>query len=296
MAIDAFIFQLVVLGLGLPLLVVALILAVGWRMWKPSVERHSDPTIASWALALGLSVSVVAIQGWPPVPAVVTNDWLLWIVLAAGLIGGITGWWQRRAFISTPLRMVAVGVVVYLTAGPLIQGADAIWWVGGLMLAIALVWLLIDFQSRGLPEPLSVFSLATAAGFGGMAVLLGGTAKLGQIGGVLGLAMGLLFLALALFPAKKATGAPATFHALVTSCLLLNGVWYAVYVPLWAAALVFVSPLAASVYFLPGIKHLPWWLRWGVAMLAVLILAGIGAAVCNFPPEAPVDESHGYGY
>lgn len=293
---DAFVFQLIVLGLVLPLAVAGAVLALGWRMWHPGVNRHSDPTVASWAVAIGLTVSVIAILGWPQVPPLTTEQWLVWIILAAGLIGGVTDWWQRRSMLATPLRLVAIGVMVYLSAGRQVDGADAIWWVGGLTLVITLVWLLLDFQRRFLPEPLSVFGFATAAGFGGAGLVLGGTASLGQVGGVLGLLLGLLFLGMAFFPAKRASGAPAVFHALVTACLLLNGVWYtAGYFPFWAAALIFLSPLAASVYWLPPLARLPWWMRWGVAMATVLVLAGVGASVGAFPPEVAAEEAP-YGY
>ncbi|MEM1057731.1 MAG: hypothetical protein AAGK14_00665 [Verrucomicrobiota bacterium] len=293
--IDSFILGELAKGMALPVAVMALALVVGWRLWSPRQERRADEAGASWSLVLGLGAGWVMVKGWPNVPAVSTEDWILWFLLAAGAIGATTGWWQRRIRISMPLRAAVVALMVYLTAGPNTQTNQDVWVIVGLVLVIVLTWVLLDDQRRRLPEPLSLWGLATAAGCGGLAIINGGALPTGMSPGALGQMMGLLFLGVLLLPAKTAGGAPAVFHCVYTACLLLNGYWYAQYVPIWAVAGIFLSPLLGYLYLVPGLARGPAWLRWGLPMLAVLALAMTLAILCNFPPES-AEDAYGYGY
>jgi len=296
MEIDSFIIGELVKGMAIPVGVMAIALFLGWRFWKPRVARHSDEAGLSWALVIGLAVGWIRVKGWPNVPPIATEDWIPWILLASGVIGATTGWWQRRAHFSMPLRAVAVGAMVYVTAGPKTSDTESLWLILGLVLSIVLVWVLLDDQRRRLPAPLVLWSTACAAGNAGLAIMNGGAFPTGMSPGALGLMLGLAFLGVVFFPAKSGGGAPVVFHCLYTACLLLNGMWYAVYVPMWAAAGNFLSPLLGYLYLIPGAEKWPAWLRWALPMLLVLGLAMTLAILCNFPPEVPAASEETYGY
>ncbi len=150
-----------------------------------------------WALALGTGLAFCAAQlvlrGMPAFPGNESLDRVFWLALAAAAVGAVESLWRGLGRARWLLRLVLVGATLWLVLRPLIahhwSGLEAAAWIASLELAVIGLWAALEGAVR--PErpwafPLGILPLA---GGTSVALLLSGSAMLGQLAGAIAVSL-----------------------------------------------------------------------------------------------------------
>ena len=87
---------ILILSFGLPLLLAAFVLVIGWKLWEK--PRHAKPPYWPPPVALGLGVCLAFLiqEGWPSMPLSSKWHWLLPTTFAVTIIGATHRAFPRR--------------------------------------------------------------------------------------------------------------------------------------------------------------------------------------------------------
>ncbi len=226
------------------------------RVW-PLLPGVLIPALVA-AVALGLSrrrgfasgVGYLAghllIRGWPPFPPLETTDWPLSLALAAMVVS-----WREpiRRPIRAILHLIFTGAVLFLTLRPLIGHTwtfrQSVAWLGGLSLALLVLWEALDTladspASAALPPTLALIGTAL-----GLSIALSGSLVLGRLTLALGASLAAVAVGGRWLDRKRVHGGLTVAFVLLVS-LGLNGFFYAE-LPITTALLFSVAPLTCAV-------------------------------------------------
>jgi hypothetical protein len=281
-----FVFQSLLFGLALPLIVAGVVLTVTMIVGR---KRGAPAEGARWGLALGVGAGVlVAYIGlaWPPpfLPIDVA-DRTPWLALAAtifALLAPGAAWVRRGGFVllAALVFVVILGPVLPETSG---TRAGLAWL--GLVGAIALVsWAHLEALGERIGGAALIWPLLVVAGGTSVVLLASGSVVLGQLG-------------LALTAALAAPGGASWGVALgrsargivpvvltVLTALVLNGHVYAG-VPTSSALLLAAAPAGAWVARRGPARRGAPWLATLLAVVATLVPIGaaLGLALAASP-------------
>ena len=220
----------------LPALVAGVVLALGWARGAAG-ERGA---VAGLAVAAGYPLGYTLIIGWPPFPAIEATQWSVYLALAAGALTALP---ERLAPIGRGL--VAI-VTPTLLLWPLVTrrfGAlETVAWLGGWAALLFAVFTLLGLVGRRPAGRLVPLCFTVTAGVGSGALLLSGSALVGQLGGVLAAVAGALAVGGLVWRQRSAAGAALPLMT-VWGTLLIVGVHYVEMLPA-AALLLALAPLA----------------------------------------------------
>lgn len=215
------------------------------------------PLSGGLAVGAGYAVGSWFLVGLPQWPAVSADERLLWLVGAAALIAGLGSLCAGRVFAALSTLLAAGGAWWLLERAleHIHPGREGAFAVAILAAAIVLVSGGLALLARRRPGLLTPLLLVASASVAAGVLVLGRTAKLGQLSGALASALAACAL-LGLWRRNLvlAGGATAAF-ACASIGLLAAGVTYNE-VPLPAALLVAAAPLAQALAELPGLARL----------------------------------------
>lgn len=227
---------MILLGVALPaVLTGALYVAARRSWWAPAV-----------ACSAGFVTGFLALEGWPGLPPLEAIGWLPWLAVAAGLVG-LTHADAMPRIVPTLARAALAIAVPLLTLRPLLEHS---WSPAGGAVRVAApavgllaVWWSVEAEARRAPGagvPLVFWVVASGSS---ICIVIAGSARLGQTGGVLAAVFGAGFVAALLGAARTHLGATAV-GSVVLGALLINGYFYVDDLPGPATALLAVAPLA----------------------------------------------------
>lgn len=209
----------------------------------------------------------------------VRHRMLFVVVPAAIAVELIAAFAQAPRWIAWPLRgLVAAGAGYVLLYGSVDlarwTAEEKAIWLGSLAGVLFLVWVLLGLlmhvaPSRGMPLALSVVCAGAA-----LTIMLSGSATDGQLGLVLGAAVGGAALASFLLPAPPQGTAAIGIGVVALFSLLVGGRFFADLTTVHAAVLC-ASALLCWLPQLPPLRKLKPWLRDGLCVLAVAIPVAI---------------------
>jgi hypothetical protein len=265
-------------ALGLSAATAALVLLLFGLAWRaPAGLGHG------WVLGVGLGLFVgcwllEVRPRWPPredqqrflgllLPAVVAVECLAtWPKVSRGLV------WGLRALLAASAGRILLHDSRYLAdyAGPGTADwtpAETAAVLGGLAVALMVVWALLALLAARQPEPSVPCALALACGGAGVAVVLGGNLTDGQIGPVLAAALAGAATASFALPIPRCGPSAVGVGVVGLFALALMGRFFGELSTL-SAVLLFLAPLLA---WLPELRKLRPWLG-GVLRVAVVAL------------------------
>jgi len=182
-----------------------------------------------------------------------------------------------RAF----LALSAVALVLHPVAGYFewSRGVELLL-VVALAGALLLLWWILErlaAESSGARFPLAALP---ALGGASLALLLSGSALLGQLSGVLAASLGPLLLLAWLRPDSCFRGGAVAALALLHASLLLNGAFYLEEMPPASVVLLWIAPAAALPLRLPALRRLSPWRATLLATLAACALSVAAVLLC----------------
>ncbi len=257
-----------------PFTLVAVLLVALWRPWRRGVEDFAIWTLPV-SFGAGYALTHHSISSFPSYPPVTADEWLVYVVLAAGIWGAIEGYtklWER-SWVSL-VRLVIVGVGFWVMFGHRLE-----LWAFVAVVAILSLWIaVVDRLSRGEAEVSSGWIVGCSAAALGGILLMGASLKLALLAWglmAMSLAMGVVTMAARLRSGQQVVPAPLwLLVGVVLAGLGLNGVEYAL-APGWAV----MGTLALIPLALGGGRwlHERGWKRWQAGAVSVG-LAVVGAA------------------
>lgn len=277
----------ILLGAGLPAIVAALMVVVGWAL-RGATARAAPPI----AVALGFVAGYAAVLGVPRIPPLDTINWLFYAAPTLGALGAVDSSLPsasgRIARIARILLVMGLCVLfVWLLARPMLVYAWTDWrgplYIGAIALVMATVWLSLDLlRKRGGATSLHLTLLLLAA-VAAAIVAMSGSQKLGQIGGMLTAALGAVALLGLLRPSAVASGITLLFALMYVALITTASEQLYANLTHTNAALLLAAPLCAwAGELVPRQRQLLRGLvRIGAAALVALVaalLAGIAFA------------------
>ncbi len=274
---------MLLLTIGLPTTLAFVGLLLVWKVGREPLGK-SMPWLSGWVIALSYLVGHSFARGFPSLPPVESAQWLFLLVIGAALAGTLDALGHRaplRAQIAWRLVFCAITVALLVAPARSYLGpTKTATWVVVLSLLSAAVWTALNLQAQrqagaGLPFVLSLISLAASA-----ALIIGHTAAISQLAGIVASLMGSAFVVGLLQPSfSLANGVVAVFVILLVGTTAI-GMFFAD-LPAVTGLLVIVSPLATGVASAPFVTMRPNWQQFLLQLLAVSLplLVGIGFAV-----------------
>ncbi len=272
---------------------------VGARKLKPGAAAR--PLLGGLALLAGLVTAHVGVLGWPGWPMGDAHHWVLLAVIGAAAFGLVLDRLQP------PARPVVVGAVatvvlafftwrllaplagLWESKGVLPQLSQSAWVLdAGLMMLVA--WLGVDHAARHAPAPsvLAPVALAFAAAAG--AVVISGSASVGQLAGAMGVAVALVGVAAWRWPDVR-VGHGAVGAAVVGLVLVVSYAHFYVDMPRPVAGLLVLTPLGA----LGGLLGARTWQKVALALALAAVPAATAGWLAKQADAAEMEEDGGGG-
>lgn len=246
-----------------------------------------------WGLPLGLgfgfALGHAAVRGWltapewptgPPLDAV---DWAPWLALIAAGLGAIDaarpvgiGWrWSGRALLTA--------AVIALVLGPLMNGAWMDQRFRGLdrLIGLGVVMLAVWGAIGGSVERIGRDSLPPILGWcagSGLVLLAAHSLALGASAATLASALGPALIAACWWPGLTLARGGIAVVVVALAALILGGLFYAD-VPVVAALVLAIAPLALAVDRLGPIRRGPGWIIVLIRLAAVVVPVGLALAI-----------------
>lgn len=282
----------------LPVAAAALPIVVARKLKPGAAER---PLLGGLAVLAGLVTAHLGVVGWPGWPLGDAHHWVLLAVIGAAALGLLVDRLQPPA---RPLVVGAVALVVlaFFTwrllaplaglwdeKGVLPQLSQSAWVLdAGLMMLVA--WLGVDHAARRAPAPavLAPVALAFAAAAG--AVVISGSAIIGQLAGAMGVAVALVGVAAWRWPDVR-VGHGAVGAAIVGLGLVVSYGHFYVDMPRPVAGLLVLAPLGA----LGGLLGARTWQKVALALALAAVPAATAGWLAKQADAAAMEEDGGGG-
>jgi hypothetical protein len=237
-----------------------------------------------WILGVGAGfyLGAVVLGIVPRLTLAEDRDRFLLLVLPGGILAeliaaipSVPRWvgWLARAAVAAGAGLVLLRGSVYVEdlTGPgsrLWTGEETVQWLGGLAVALLVVWGMLGLLMQVAPARSVPLALAVACAGSGMAVMFSGSAVDGQLGLPLAAALAGPTAASFLLPGPPRGTAAIGVGVVGLFALLVGGRFFAE-LPLLPAAVLFAAPL------LCWLTELPPWLRGVMRVLVVAILVAL---------------------
>jgi hypothetical protein len=274
----------ILLATGLAALTAALVLlAFGWPWRRPSRTRVT----LGWALAVGLGFAVGCLVvgvpvAWPPHKD--QGRLLLVVWPAAMLVESLAAVprvprmlaWAARLVVAQAVARVILHGTVYLVepAG----GSEWTWtsgqalaWLGGLALALAVVWVALALLAERVPGPSLPLALAVVCAGAAPTIMYSGYASGGALGLPLAAALAGAAAGSLLLTRPEGVRAAMGLGLVGLFALLVAGRFLIEEMTTLHAVLLLFAPLLCWVPELPGLRRLPSWQR-GVLRIALVLI------------------------
>lgn len=301
------------LGLIGPVVLCALSVVIGWRLWRPVLRSASargyrgvaGRVLTSLVLAIGAVGAAIAVHQRPPIPPTATmsiNHWVAYLAVAFGALGVITSIIRLPAWLrGTVIGLISAGAS-WVIMRPLIGGhyGDTVegWiWTAVLAAIMTVMWNGLDAATRvgsggkgGTSSGAAgAWIVAAVAGIGAPVLILWGSIGSAQVLGSVAAMVGVVGAAALLRPRVTLAGGPVMVAAPMICVLAAMTSQYSDELPHWGSAvLLVVACWAWVVGDLPVIRQMKPWIR-GVVRVAA-VAAVMGGALVVAVLDAPVDE------
>jgi hypothetical protein len=260
---------------------------VGWAGAGKTEQARGRAWVGALAVGLAVAAAYILTLGWPGFPPTDTTRWLPFAALLGAVLGLIAAPASSPWGLTALLRLAASVALPLAVLQPTIRYTwqESAWlWIGGIALALFVLWTTTDIAARRLAGPAMPLSLGAATALLAVALVLGRSAMLAQAGGMLAAAVGAAFLVALWRPhLLLAFGAMPVFM-LVYAALLLSGHFFAE-LPALHTVLLALAP--AATMLAAGIPAQRRALRSVVALLLALVLAGTAAGLLYNQQQAP---------
>lgn len=289
----------IVFGVGLPVLLSAIVLLIAWAPWRargPIAGGHWGGPLAfagSFVLAF-----VGGNNGLPQFPPIQVTDWLPFIAAGAAAIGLADATLQLRRSVRWAIGCACIAAATWLLLRPLPAETHSLSTKLGWLVMRTIIWgawwIAIDGLSRDSPGPsvprdLLIVTATTAL------VLLMCSKLLGLLGGSLAVSLAVFAAVGLVSPASMARGGVLVLATLLSG-LLICGLFYASLARGNAVLLLLATVLTAAGRF-PPVKNLTGWKRHVVQMALVSVPAGLALALAAAEFVKSMSESgSGYAY
>jgi hypothetical protein len=280
-----FSFKPLVLGVLLPALVSGVVSVLALTV---AARRDVRRAIAgSWGAALAMGAGYVvghaALFGWPPHPPREPVQWLVYLALAAIILGVLEALVRAPLPVRWGMRLALAGTTVWLILRPIVVGhwtpAETAMTVGGITLALLAVWFAVDAQAARVTNWSLPAGLLAVLALASLALAFSGSAKLGQLGGVLTAAFGACIMSgWLLAPPSFWRGATALLFN-VYGGLLIAHYFYTDEVPLTSIILLAVAPAAGWIVELPPLRRLAAWQSAWLRVVAAVAPSAVALAI-----------------
>ena len=227
----------VLTGVGFPAAAVLIVAALWFALFRghPRVRAIG----LGWIVACGIALAYYFAFGGFTFPPRETGHWIPYLAAGAALLGCFQFWRAR------PVWSLVLSLVTALTFywAQIFGDLHVLLWILAIAVVLFVSAILLQqiIEERCSGAELSL-GLALSAGAGGIAILLGGSAVLGQISGTLGLILGIVALLAFLWNATVGPVVPL-IYVMIFGSLLLNGCLFA-QLPWLTAILLWITPWA----------------------------------------------------
>lgn len=216
-----------------PAAAVVLTLFLGRRLRRGAEQR---PALVALAAMAGLIAAHLGVLGRPTFPLTDAHHWVIFGALAAGAAGLVLDLVRppARGFVAGAVAAALVGLFTWRLLAPL-----AGLWQDGVLAplsqsayvldaaAILLVaWVAVDHAAQDAPTPAVLGPLAIAFAAAAGAIGVSGSASIAQLGGAMGIAVGLTALAAWRWPDLRAGHGAVGAAVLAYGLLVLYGHHY----------------------------------------------------------------------
>jgi hypothetical protein len=233
------------------------------------------------AIGLGVAAGFAGLLGVPPFPAVDSTDWCFALALVLAVSGFVDARWQLPEWGRLLSFLVGAALTILLLAWPVVRNAEspayALASLAVIVLVVSISWVGVERVSgtaRGWPavETLIAFGLVA------ITLLMSGSKKIGQVGGMLASTI-VPLVAVALFTRHNSLGRATTAPVmLLATGLLLCGKSFAS-LTTTSVVLLWAGIVAVPVSRLPVLSRLNVWKQLAIGVAAVLALAGSAAGL-----------------
>ena len=267
-------------GVGLPALVAGVVFCIAWRPWPPG----SPIVVRNWAapvsLGAGFGAGFLGIVGWPGVPPVESNDWLLLFSVLLTIFGFLDSVTRPPSWVRWLHAVTDFALVVCLLLWPVIRNSwspsEAIVQIFTLLVLLGFTWVLLELLAAA-PGGSLALELSCVTSLAGLTLMLSASQKLGQIGGVLASALG-GYTCVAWWAGSRLGREAIAGFVVLFDGLLICGHSFAQLTAL-NAVLLSAAPLAALVRRTPFAQRLAGWQQTLLGLFAVLVPAGTAAVL-----------------
>ena len=271
----------------LPGVLVAVLLsgvfAIVGRLWR--ANNWADAV----ALAIGYFGGHVVTAGWPAFPASEATQWLPYFALATMLLGVLDAFLRPPGSLRALIWILyCAGLLRLLLKSKFQYGwlvLEGVLWIAGFAACMLVLASLLDAAVRRDTSISSPLILTIVACGTGVALMLSGSALLGQLAMVLAAAFGAILVAASLFPKSIEGRAIVPVAVILLASLWLTGCFYAE-LPSASALLLAAAPVPACLLISVSESKASSWkhllLRAGVGIILVAISVFI--AVRASPP------------
>jgi hypothetical protein len=267
--------QLILTAVLAPALAAGLVLAIGWKLWRP--ESADGRALGAPALALAFLLGSWFLSGWPEsfwpgskrTPTGL--DWLVVLTVLGALclpFEARLGRWRfllRGVFVTLVIRLVLRNAFASTW-----QPVEGWLWFGGLATLYLVLWAAIErltTQRPGASGPLILWTLASA--LAGLAALTG-SVRIAQLTAGLAAGLGAAVVISWRWPRFNLGGGGGALALLLLFGLGLNAYFFS-YTSATDIVLLATAPLWALLASLPRWRAKPDWQRTAIAVGLVLI-------------------------
>ncbi len=246
-------------------------------------------------LCVGFTAGYHATEGWPPLPPVQSQQWLLTVLMPAAFLVSCLAlvrrvWCRRVWMFRAALAFSAAPLLLQSYLEYHWSASQSTVYAVGFGVVCLLIWSVLAriATDRTCGRWLAAALLVTSGGVG-LTTLFSGSQTLGQLG--LALAATLAGGGVAVLLAFDRQSYPTTTAMIdvpivLLAGLLLNGRWYAEMASVHSV-LLGLSPLAFGVSVAPGVRRLQTWQRiaLGLVLTAIFVAAAVFPSAIQFGRE-----------
>ncbi len=285
-------FEQILFGVLLPAFIAAAMFILGWRIWRRRNPYEQGHWAGAAAFTLAFAFSWISEKGVGSLRPVDKAGWIVYLPLAAGLIGLLAALWRRPKWAPWLAGLLLIPAAALLTK-PIDNPTYALLGLPGLCGAVLVCWLLLEplaARRPGASLPLAFMVFFTGLSiFAFMTDATSWPIVLGAMSGVGGAALVAAWLNPRLSFQRGATPLLAALPAAV----LWQRAWYYYGEAPWFA---FVLPLTAFGLLwlgeLPLITKRPPWM--GVVVRGLLVAIPVAIAVILAMKTGETDPYYGF--
>jgi hypothetical protein len=270
-------------GVGFP----SLLVVIASALWFSTFRKHPQVRAIGIGIILagGIIWAYLLAFGGLAYPPRESGQWIPYLAAVVALVGCLLG---GRLLRRVTNLVLSLGTALTLFWSQVSGNPLAVVWIVALTLVLFVSAILLQqvIEDRSSGAELAL-SLALSAGAGGIVIVLGGSAVLGQISGALGLELGLIALLAFFFNAAVGTALPL-IYVFVFGSLLLNGCLFA-QLPWLTAILLWVAPWAllfGQRTDYPQISRRARALLVRIIGVIALVVIALGSAFLLSPPSS----------